>query len=289
MKNVILISLILLTIACGQKSKNSNSSEGDSLVAENQELKAKQAQRDSTSAQLVNAMNEIQANLDSIKTKENLIDVYRNGSDKSVQEDKNVKNKILNDIKAIYQLSRQNKAVITHLNKELKTNKQKSKAVEKDVEKMVAFLKEQIAEKDLEIGKLKNELAKFKIDMSSLNAKLDSVKKVDAALTEELQTAYYIVGTTHELKEQKILTKEGGFIGIGRVKSLTSDFNRSGFTKINIKQITKIHYPKEISKILTAHPVSSYGIVNNTSDNYIEVKNPTEFWSASKYLVVVVK
>ncbi|HCT70119.1 MAG TPA: hypothetical protein DF409_02750, partial [Bacteroidales bacterium] len=58
--------------------------------------------------------------------------------------------------------------------------------------------------------------------------------------TEELNTAYYVIGTKKELRDQNIITMEGGFAGIGRNKKMKEDFNQDYFTRVDITQLKSI-------------------------------------------------
>lgn len=105
---------------------------------------------------------------------------------------------------------------------------------------------------------------------------------------EKLNTAYFCFGTSKELRDQGVISKEGGFIGLGKTTVLSDDFNQEYFTKIDITLETKIDLMTEDAKVVTNHPKGSYELVKN--DDVVEklkITNPKEFWSASKYLVIV--
>ena len=73
-------------------------------------------------------------------------------------------------------------------------------------------------------------------------------------------------------------------------KVLRANFNRDYFTKIDIRVDKEIRLYSRSAKLLTAHPASSYTLTQDANKQYIlRITNPQLFWSASKYLVVVVK
>ena len=107
--------------------------------------------------------------------------------------------------------------------------------------------------------------------------------------TEELNTAFYAFGTSKELVKQGVLTKEGGFIGIGKAAKLKDDFNKSYFTKVDITKVLSISILAKKAKLITSHPASSYKFVGEGKVDKLEITDSKEFWSVSKYLVIVVE
>ena len=111
----------------------------------------------------------------------------------------------------------------------------------------------------------------------------ESARKTETINTQDkqLNTAWYVFGTKKELKEQRIL--EGD-------KVLESNFNKSYFTKIDIRVDKEIKLMSKSAKILTMHPSGSYTLQRNANKTYVlRITNPQIFWSTSKYLVVQVK
>jgi hypothetical protein len=70
---------------------------------------------------------------------------------------------------------------------------------------------------------------------------------------------------------------------------VSQDFNREYFTKVNIEQFTTINIGAKKAKILTNHPTSSYKLVGDKPVDRLDIKNPDDFWSVSKYLVIVIE
>jgi hypothetical protein len=83
------------------------------------------------------------------------------------------------------------------------------------------------------------------------------------------------------LKEQRILVD-------GKV--LQGNFNKSYFTKIDIRVSKEVKLYSKSVRLLTMHPSSSYTLTQDNNNQYIlRISNPQLFWSTSKYLVVLVK
>ena len=90
-----------------------------------------------------------------------------------------------------------------------------------------------------------------------------------------------------ELKEKKILDKKGGIAGIGSGKNLNKDFDKKLFNTIDIRNKTSFEINSKKMKIITTHPTNSYQVYGEKPVDSLVVKDPMEFWSVSKYLVIV--
>ena len=156
------------------------------------------------------------------------------------------------------------------------------------LELMIANLQKSLEDKDVEIGDLKSKMEALHIELSNLNTNYQAVEAESEAKTTELNTAFYAIGTTKELKEKNVISKEGGFIGIGKSTKVKEDFNKEYFTKVNVEEATSINIGAKKVKILTTHPKGSYKLVGEKPVQKIEITNPKDFWSVSKYLVVII-
>ncbi|MFK7926137.1 MAG: hypothetical protein AB8H47_29585, partial [Bacteroidia bacterium] len=81
----------------------------------------------------------------------------------------------------------------------------------------------------------------------------------------------------------------GGVIGLGRTAKLAKDFDPNAFTAVDITEFDRIPVDTKKMKVVTAHPPNSYA-VNETEKGQVEsleITDPSKFWAASRYLVVV--
>ena len=270
---------ILTTTSCGgSKTEKENNPKVDSLASDNSNLKGELTEKEAALQDFVNGFNDIQSNLDEIKAKEKIVtNVSKDGDVKSKED------QIKNDIQAIYDLMAKNKANISALRNKLKTSNTKIDGLEK----MIAGLEAQLSEKDGQINDLKNQLEQKNVELSNLNTNYQSLQQDNQGKVQQLNTAYYIIGTGKELKEYGVTEKEGGFIGLGKKMEVKADFNKDKFTKIDITQVTSIPIGAKKAKLLTTHPSSSYKFTGEKPVKSIDISNVTDFWSASKYLVIV--
>jgi peptidoglycan hydrolase CwlO-like protein len=286
--------LVLLLGVAIFSSCHNYKKDAERLMFVKDSLQQEAAFRDSTIVGFLNDFSEIQANLDSIKKIEKLVTVQ---SVSGRELNANQKKMILEDIALLNNLLQRNKELTASLQKKLKDANFKVGNLEKTIKEMqlmVDNLETQTREKDAEIYVLKDDVRKLNVDISSLSEKIAAVETesqqksqtIDAQTT-ALNKAYYAFGTVKELRENGILEKSGGVIGIGRTPVIKEDFNRDYFTEIDIRNFDYLRLMAKKAKLISVHPEGSYRFTGNKSADTLFVDNPSEFWKASKYLVVV--
>ena len=288
MKNLLLLVAVTALIA---SCTGPGSSE---LKKQNDSLYMVSIEKDRQMNELLGTLVEIDDNLQQIKEKENIIAL--NAQAKDNMSSATMKEKINNDIKAIYELMLQNKEKIEELQKKIKQGDKNNAALKK----LVMRLNRQLEAKTVEIAKLEEELQQKNIEIEHLNFTveglqhtLDSIHAQAVAAdmkleetTEELYRGYYAFGTKKELKEQKIISGEGLF---SKKRILEGDFDKDYFTQIDIREVDSIPLFRPKAKLLTTHPQGSYYLEKNSDGALVlRITDKDKFWSTSKYLVVQV-
>jgi hypothetical protein len=292
MKKLFLLFVIgAVLVSCNSKKK-----EIERLQAKNDSLTALTQLKDESLLDFITSFNKVQENLDSIKAVENLITVNTSAGGEIKQD---AKDQIMNDINAIHDLLVKNKKLVNSLRNKLNKSDKKIAALEK----MISFLNQQLETKDAELAVLRDDLAKVNIKVDQLTVKVEELEdentakaqdienkaKVIESTTSELNTAYYAIGTKKELIANNVISKEGGFIGIGSNKTLKKDFNKDYFTKIDITKLNFIPLMAKKANIVTTHPSDAYRISGVKKADTLYIQNTKSFWGASKYLVVIVE
>jgi hypothetical protein len=287
--------LILLLAVVALSSCHNYKKDAERLMMVKDSLQQETAYRDSSIVGFLNDFSEIQANLDSIKKIEKLVTVQ---SASGRELNANQKQMILEDISLLNDLLKRNKELTSSLQKKLKDANFKIGNLEgtmKELQLMVDNLEAQTQEKDGEIVMLKEDVKKLNVDISSLNEKIVAVETESQQKTQTIETqtvalnkAYYTFGTVKELKENGIIEKTGGVIGIGKTPVIKKDFNRDYFTEIDIRNFDYLRLMAKKAKVISVHPAGSFHIAGQKSADTLFVDNAAEFWKASKYLVVVV-
>jgi len=243
--------------------------------------------RDSVINEWILTFDQIEKNLATIKEKERIITL--NSSDVEFSKDK--KQQILEDIQYINTLLDQNKKKIASLTRQLKKSGGTIKALQAKIAEMEASIKQSeneiselktaLVEKNFEIKQLNNEVETMQTTIDLKNEKINDQ-------TKEMHKAFIASGTFKELKTKGIVTKEGGFVGLGKKVSLIENFPDSAFTQIDITDTKTIPVNSKSAKLITEHPSGSYEIIHDKDGKIesIEIKDTDKFWKISKYAVV---
>jgi hypothetical protein len=167
---------------------------------------------------------------------------------------------------------------------DLRTTAETQKA---DFETQLAAANTQIATLAGRVDTLTTEKGRLESDKAALS---DTVVN----LTSYKNTVYYAVGTKDELMKKGVITKEGSkFLVFGGTRlEPARNLSPEAFTAIDKTQNTSIPLPRTDKKYkiisrqsptYLASGVSKDGKISGT----VEIAQPEEFWSASKYLILV--
>jgi len=282
----LLISLVLLT-SCGKQS-----SEYKRLQAQNDSLMNSKLKLQEEVDGYFSAMNQIEQNIEKIKSTENTISIQPVG--KELADDQ--RTKINEDMMYLNDMLQANKDELARLKSKIKKSAFRSselertilritKALEEETSK-IALLQTELAQKDSLIVKLDTkvtELGKNVEDLATENKTKESkIKEQD----EVIHTAWYVFGTRAELKQQHIITSDGLF---SQQRVLQRDFNKNYFVRIDARNTKSIPLYSSRAKILTNHPKSSYTLEKENGNFVLLIVDTDEFWSISRYLVVEVE
>ncbi len=272
------IAVAFFSFSCNQAEVDKMKSENEKLQTEINSLKTESSEKDKTISDFFNSFNEIEANLATIKGKEQGLSTQKLSGEVSTA----TKEQIVNDIKSINSLMEENKSKLSNLQSKLK----KANINVKQMEEMMANLQKQIADQEVSINELKTQLANANTALASLNDLYTQSVAEGTAKEDELNKAYYVAGTYTELRDKNVVSKTGGIVGLGSTKQLKSEFNKEVFQMVDIRKTNRIStYAKE-AKLLTNHPATSYELVMEAGNQVISIKDAKAFWASSKYLVI---
>ena len=189
----------------------------------------------------------------------------------------------------ISNLLAENNAKIAELEEKFNESDLKNTKLQKTINR----LKKDLKNKNAEITKLYKDLEakNFKIDSLLVENQLVGQRAAELTALSEAQqaqlnaqdiaihTAYFFMGTRKELKANAI-----------NVKDKDSGYKTSLFTPVDVRTFDRLETGSKSAKILTKHPENSYELVRDENKIYtLVIKNPTEFWNASRYLIIQVK
>jgi chromosome segregation ATPase len=292
-KGVITTSIIavLILVIAGMFIFSHFNKEKNSLLNQMETQKTtfteKVTSRDSAISEWITTFTEIEKNIAMIKEKESKIS--SNSTNSELSTDK--RQKVLEDMKYINTLIEQNKQKIAYLNAQLK----KSGGTMKVLEAKISDLEASVKQNENEIIELKTSLLDKKFEVEQLNTRVvlmqDTIVKKNEKIEKqvyELNKAFYSSGTYKELRAKGLLTREGGFIGIGKAKSLAANFSDSSFQQIDITTAKSFLLNSKSAKLITEHPANSYQFKLDKDKKFesLEITDPVQFWKISKYAVV---
>ena len=242
---------------------------------------------------LINAVfadiNAISENLALIKSRENLITVAgeSEGGRRPVEE-------IDNDIKAIDRLLRENRAKIESLQRSAAQLRKANLRID-GLEKMIADMNRQLAEKKAEVEQLRESLVRMGDEVKSLteevavrSAEVENLSGEKVELQNQLNTVYYIVGAEKELRDAQIINKQGF---IGRTLTVGRNSNFDSFTMADSRLLSEVPVGQKKATLVTSHPEGSYDLVTaaNKVVEKLIITDPVRFWESSKILIISCK
>lgn len=276
-----LFALLLLS-GCGQKTDNAK----DVAFAQTRDsLETIIQQKDREINDIMGTMNDIEAGFRAINEAEQRVSVARQVEGESSTE------RIRENMTYIQQAMQQNRELINKLRNQLRQGTVRSEQLRQTVDNLtrqmevkdaqIRQLQAELQAKDVQIGELTEKVEDLSNNVSTLREETAQKSQTITTQDKQLNTAWFVYGTKSELKEQRII-QDG--------KVLQSNFNREYFTKIDIRVDKEIRLYSRSAKLLTSHPASSYTLERDAQKQYVlRIQNPQLFWSASKYLVVLVK
>ena len=281
--NVFIIMIALSIVACNTKPQTDNVAE-----RERDSLQIMVNQRDSKIREFLASFVDIEHTLDSINIKQK--NIYLK-TEKPSDVKAGIVDDINREISAINSLMDKNRKKISDLNSRLKNSGGKNK----ELEDAIKTLNQQLSQKQEEIVEMNSKLNILNAEIMQLQASVgflsvENATQTDMIVTEtaELHKAFYIIGTSKDLENENIIDKKGGLLGIGKTKDLSNNFDAKKFTQIDYTQLISIEINSKKAEIITTHPTSSYRLEKdkNLIKNLI-ILDAKEFWSASKYLVII--
>lgn len=282
----IIAALAFVSVSCVENSDKYKAAvaERDSLALEKQVL-------DSNYTQTLVILNDIENGFAKINQNERQMKVDLKGIEGSPTAKKEMIANQMIEIKAGIE---QNKAKIAELRRLVSKNgKTNSKLAE-----TIKRLQSEMDEKTVQINSLQSELSQKNIKINDLNTTvnnqsiniaeqqnvMEEQKSTIKGQDTDINTVWYCVATSKQLKEAKIVTNAGLF---QTKKVMDNEFNQTSFTKVDLRITNSIVTNSKNVKIISSHPQNSYNLVTGLDKKItIKITNPSKFWSVSRYLVV---
>lgn len=228
-------------------------------------------------------IQEVDSGFEAIRNSQNILTF---ASYDSESPSDNMRQKVADNMYMINNLLIENQAKIAELEEKLQNSDVKSTKLQRMVNKLTKDLKKKNAEiaelrdvlvsKDYQIDSL---LVIFRMAQDREASLIAKTNQQDSILNEQdaqLHRAYFFMGNRRALRENDI-----------NVKDKESGYRSELFTPVDMRVFDRLDTGVKSAKILTKHPESSYELQRQADNTYVLViKNPTAFWSVSRYLII---
>ncbi|MBQ6750345.1 MAG: hypothetical protein IJR02_06190 [Bacteroidaceae bacterium] len=282
MKKFIFVAAIASAlVACNEGSQKSGS-----LMLQRDSLQKVIDQKDTEINDLMGTFNEIQQGFDLINEAQGRVNMMKGNA-----ENNSTAENIRENMEFIQETLAENKRKIEELENKLNTGSINSAKLKEAINSLsqqlneknreIDALRAQLEEKDVVIQELGNAVNSLKEENTQVKQQRDETEQIARNQDAQLNTAWYVFGTSKELKKEGILSK-------GEV--LQGNYNKNYFTKIDIRKVSVIPLESKSATLLTNHPAGSYTLLKDSKGEYtLRITDATKFWSVSKYLVIKVK
>ena len=292
MKKIVSV-LSLAMVAMVFAACNTHQAELDAAIKTNDSLSLIIQNKDTELDSLFATLNQIEENLAAVNSRYNTVQELRRAN---MEGQPNVKSQISAQIKDIENLMAANRQKIASLQAKINTETKEGTRLQE----LVSRQEERIAQQESQIAQLLTELENNKViikklnqDVTDLTASNEQKEQYIKQQTAEVNRAYYVVGNYSDLNEAGIVSKAGGFIGIGRRQGTNSDMPLDRFTQIDRTKVTTIPINMKRALVVSKHPENSYELVMDENDDkvvsYLRILNPAKFWEQTRFLVISTK
>jgi peptidoglycan hydrolase CwlO-like protein len=287
MKLYHLIAAVVILSAAGCNNRS------EQLEQQNAELQSKYSQiaqdlstRDAYIDSITQSINDIYNNLESVRTREGLVLKHTGEMEtKKKLTNQEVRQKLLDEVSLIDSSLKDNRHRINDLQSKL--NGARSEYA--GLKKMVASLKKTIEEREATIAQLDQKIEGL---MTEVNTKTQLITQRDSVIEQqhnEINRAFYIVGTRRELEEKGIIAKQGGFLWglLGSTTVLASGMDSKYFSPIDKFQNTSLDIGGAISEMVPKRDAKYYTATEVAKNQTkLDIAEPQNFWQ-DKYLVII--
>lgn len=262
------------------------------LSAQNEELTRQLSERDSLMSEMMATFTQVEEALNYIKGQSKILTNTEEASELSI----NNREQVVKDVEMMAEILKESRQKLSRLNKKLKESGVKIA----NLEEKISSLEAELTQSQTDILTLTSDLEAKNFEVSQLQEQIVEmavVQEEQLAVIEDqkgeidnLNVAYYVSGTSKELKEKGLIDKSGGFLGIGKTKTLSDDVETEYFSEFDIRYTDSIPVSASAAKLVTKHPAGSYEFVTQDGMvSYLEIKEPDEFYKFSKFIVMEVK
>ncbi|MCL2412832.1 MAG: hypothetical protein FWC98_01690 [Bacteroidales bacterium] len=283
MKKIITLSIVAIAVML----TSCNRGKIAEMENEIQNLRNERHVADSLQGAFYSFLLEIENNLTEIRTREQMV------ADAARERPRNLQERIVQDLNEISTLMQQNRERLNDLER-VRRQLRAANVETRRLQELIDSLTRRVEEQEAQIAELQEQLKQANLRIETLTTEnqmlTEEGERMQAQIdqqTVDLNTAFFTMGTSQTLRANGVITQRGGFIGIGRTQIINDDAALQNFTRIDIREFTRLETNSQRIDLITPHAPGSFRINNEDPRNLIiEITNPAEFWKSSKFLVV---
>jgi hypothetical protein len=274
------------------------------------DAKAAEAQKDSLLTEVLETTQFV-TDINSELAKAKSLAVTTTSTDPGVpgaRKDREDRKAALERVNAVISKLNESEAKLAETEARAKTSRQRNarllaqiQTYKKTIEDLRTTAESQKADFEAQLAAANTQIATLAGRVDTLSAEKGQLSMEKAALADTVgnltaykNTVYYAIGTKDELMKKGIVTKEGSkFLVFGGTRlEPARNLSAEAFTAIDKTQNTSIPLPRtdKKDKIVSRQSPSFLGsgvTKDGKVTGSVEIAQPEEFWSASKYLILV--
>ncbi|HJU88461.1 MAG TPA: hypothetical protein VJ672_03670 [Gemmatimonadaceae bacterium] len=174
----------------------------------------------------------------------------------------------------------------------LSATSSKQKTQIQQFQETIASLESMVENQKAEILVLTQRVDSLTLANAHVTGERDSARDTVNSLRRDVNTVYYVVGTKSDLKKRGIIVEEGSkFLVFGRKALVPArKLDTSAFTAIDKWNNTEIALTAPKFRVISRHDASLID-APRTPDGKVSgnlrITDPEQFWTTSKYLIIV--
>lgn len=277
--------LALFLVGCNQQKITQLEAEIKQIKEQNKLIAAQSAGKDQFIEEYTTTLNDVYDNLENIRKREGLITSFS----QSIEGGKNValRDKMLQNARSIDTYILHSKKKLNTLREHYKQAQLNSIAFEKTIEKLTL----QLEKKERYILSLRSEIDSLSKKMVVAENKIEQRDLIIEEQSEQINLAYFIIGSNADLEAKQIITQKGGLLGFGQTTVVSTNLDDTDFevTDISKTEQIPIDFPVDEIEIISAHAPSSFILKQeDEAHTVLEILDPSTFWKM-RYLVIATK
>jgi hypothetical protein len=266
------------------------------LVKALAESRAAEAQKDSLLTEVLETTQFV-SDLNSELAKAKTVSVVSDGADPGLpgsQLDREERKETLERIQQVIARLKESEAKLTHTENRAKNAKIRNARLLAQISTYKQTIEDLKTAAEQQRTEQESIIADQRTQIETLNVQTASLRDTVVHLTKYKNRVYYAIGTKDELLRNGVVTKEGSkflIFGGTRLEPARKP-NLEAFTMIDKTQTLSISLPRTDKKYKIVSRQSPEYLAGEVSEKgevrgVLEIASPEEFWSASKYLILV--